>query len=159
MYISLVTGKEITLSQSSYTCDLRQKALALKHHREVAEKMRASIGLETDIGDRAEDVSVPTEEEIREEWSAIWTTVSSIFNGTFAGKPNLQTRIELVRHRIAQNLDNAEDWEQLAWLLVRQKETLQEGLTAYRRAEKLYRDGGRTTKAELIASILRQADV
>jgi hypothetical protein len=43
--IVLASGKEIKLSQSGFFTDAREKAIALKHHQDIAQKMRERIGL------------------------------------------------------------------------------------------------------------------
>lgn len=45
LYMVLKSGKQITLSESSYNDNLSQQASDLKYHEEIAQKMRHHLGL------------------------------------------------------------------------------------------------------------------
>ncbi|MEI6427948.1 MAG: hypothetical protein WCO45_06090 [Pseudanabaena sp. ELA607] len=45
LYLALTSGKEFTLSQSSYDCKSENQAIAATYHQEIADQIRALIGL------------------------------------------------------------------------------------------------------------------
>jgi hypothetical protein len=154
--IVLTSGKEIKLSQSKFSYDKREKAIALKYHREIAEKMRHYLGLSTPPQERAEDVYVPSIAEIQQEKAAAWAMLKDLFSAVFSKPEMKQAKINELRQQIAQDPHEAKKWEQLGLFLVQQKATLQEGFNAYRRAEQLYRDCGEIEKADEIKTLLRR---
>jgi hypothetical protein len=156
LYISLKSGKQITLSQSCYTLDRRLQAIALQQHREIAEKMRNFLGHITTEKDKAEGVYIPTIEEIERDKAADWDTLKSAFSLIFSSKEHRQTQINDIRSKIATDRENPHLWEKLSLYLATSQEHRFESIQALRQAEKIYRDRGDETKANELAKKLAE---
>jgi hypothetical protein len=154
IYIVLVSGKAIKLSQSGYFTDAREKAIALKHHQDIAQKMRERIGLKHSTEDR--NIHIPSEAEVAEQREATFRTTKELFSSIFSTKSEKASSISKLKLTTAQNPNDAQAWEQLALLYVQDKDSIQDGIKAYRQAEVLYREQGNASKADLIRSMLKR---
>ncbi|MBD2626661.1 hypothetical protein [Trichormus variabilis] len=164
LYVVLKSGQQITLSQSSYESNSRKKAIALKHHRELAEKMRSFVGLGNEAipkNERAEAVYIPSEEEINQEIEAGHKLAKQVFGTLFSSKAKKQETLQELRSQVNQDPTNPAAWESLAMMLGLQRlqrDTQLECLEAYQQAEKLYRQLGDTDKANEIQSLIKRVN-
>jgi hypothetical protein len=157
IYIVLASHKEMKLSQSGFSSDARKKAIALNHHQDIARKMRERVGLKNSIA-IGENVYIPSEQEVAEKREATIQATKDLFGSIFNIKSEKALKIDELRLKIAQNSHDARSWEQLALLLIQNKESIQDGLEAYRRAETLYQEQGDTNKAKLIHAALKRIE-
>ncbi|WP_392533659.1 hypothetical protein [Nostoc sp. C117] len=160
LYLVLKSGKEFTLSQSSYSLKTRNKAIALKYHREIAEKMRSFLGWDNEaipINERAEAVYIPTEEEIKQDIESNLKMVKETLGTLFSSKAKKQEKIQELHSQINQDPSNPETWESLAMILGLQRNTLQECIDAFVQAESLYRQRGDIDKANKMEELIKRA--
>jgi intergrase/recombinase len=110
--------------------DAREKAIALKHHQDIAQKMRERIGLKNSA--EAHDIYIPSEAEVAEQREAAFRTTKELFSSIFRTKSEKASNISKLKLTIAQNPNDAQLWEQLALLHVQDKDSIQDGIKAYR---------------------------
>jgi hypothetical protein len=154
IYIVLTSGKAIKLSQSGYFTDMREKAIALKHHQEIARKMRERVGLKSAILD--DDIYIPSEREVTEKREETLRSTKELFSSIFSTKSEKALKIRNLKLITTQKPHDAQSWEELAMLYIQDKDSIQDGIRAYRQAELLYRDQGNIDKADLIRSMLKR---
>jgi hypothetical protein len=152
LYITLNAGKEFTLSQSFYTRDRLEQAIALQYHREIAEKMRFCLGQTTIEAERADRVRIPDAQEIEAEKAANWDMVKTVAGGLFSSKEKRQSDIENIKEKLITDRDNAQLWETLSFHLAMSKEHYRESIEALSHAEAIYRDRGDLVKADDLAT-------
>ncbi len=151
LYITLKSGKEFTLSQSCYTKDYREQAIALQYHQEIAEKMRTCLGQTTAETERADRAWIPDAQDIAAEGSAELDMLKLLAGGVFSSKEKRQFEIENIKEKLITERDNARLWEQLSWYLAMHKEHYHESIEALTQAEAIYRDQGNIVKADDLA--------
>jgi tetratricopeptide (TPR) repeat protein len=159
LYLVLQSGKEITLSQSSYESNRRKRAIALKYHREIAEKMRSCIGFNNEAipnNERAEAVYIPSEEEINQELAVGRKLARQVFTTLFSSKTKKEKIIQELRFQVNQKPTNPFAWENLAMMLDLQQDRRLECIEAYRRAETLYSQQGDIGKVRQIKAIIKR---
>ena len=151
LYITLTSGKEFTMSQSFYTQDRREQAIALKHHREIAEKMRNFLGQTTPDLERADRVFIPTAQEIATEQAANWDMLKSLAVTLFSPKVKRQSQIDRLKQQLTTDRGNPQLWEKLGLYLAMNKEHYRDSMEALFQAEIIYRDRGDEVKANEVA--------
>ena len=152
LYITLNAGKEFTLSQSFYTRDRLEQAIALQYHREIAEKMRFCLGQTTIEAERADRVRIPDIQEIEAEKAANWDMLKTVAGGLFSSKEKCQSDIENIKEKLITDRDNAQLWETLSFHLAMSREHYRESIEALSQAETIYRDRGDLAKADDLAT-------
>jgi hypothetical protein len=152
LYITLRSGKEVTLSQSCYTRDRHEHAIALQYHQEIAEKMRTCLGQTTAETERADRVWIPDAQDIAADRAAEWDMLKLLAGGLFSSKEKRQSEIENIKEKLITERDNARLWEQLSWHLAMHKEHYRESIEALSHAETIYRDRGNIVKADDLAT-------
>ncbi|MFM2304980.1 MAG: hypothetical protein RLZZ135_2392 [Cyanobacteriota bacterium] len=151
LYITLISGKEFTMSQSFYTSDRREQAIALKHHREIAEKMRNFLGQTTADLERADRVFIPTAREIAAEQTANWDMLKSLAVTLFSPKAKRQSQIDRLKEQLITDRENPQLWEELGLYLAMNQEHYRDSMEALFQAEIIYRDRGDEVKANEVA--------
>jgi hypothetical protein len=151
LYFNLTSKREFTVSQSCYTTDRREQAIALQAHRQLAEIMRDCLDLITTDAERADRVYVPDEKEIAAERVNNWEMLKSVGGALFSSKEQRQTDIENIQEKLITDRDNAELWEILSFHLAMSKESYRASIEALNQAEAIYRDRGDISKADELA--------
>jgi hypothetical protein len=153
LYITLTSGKQFTMSQSFYTRDRREQAIALKHHREIAEKMRTFLGHVTAKSERADLVRIPDLREIEAEQAANWEMLKSLGGTLFNSRAKRQSKIENLQEKLIIDRENPQLWETLGLHLAMNKQG-RESIEALFKAEAIYRDRGDEVRANELANKL-----
>ncbi len=153
LYITLRSGKQFTMSQSFYTRDCRDRAIALKHHREIAEKMRTLLGHVTAKSEQADLVFIPNLREIEAEQAANWEMLKSLGGTLFSSKAKRQSQIENLQAKLITDRENPQLWETLGFHLAINKQE-RESIEALFKAEAIYRDRGDEVRANELADKL-----
>ncbi len=138
---------------------------ALKHHKELLYLVRKTLGLSThEIDEWLRDFRIPTEVELQQEKTqAILKakdtvrTFGKVTKTIFSGEQAKQAELEVWRQKTRYLPEDPDVWEQFALLLALQKNVSRdEVVSAYRRAEALYRGRGDITNAMKITQTLKR---
>jgi hypothetical protein len=133
--------------------DKRSKAIVLKHHLVMAEKMRDALQIYTPPAIRSSRLNIPPADRPEAP-----VTLKSIWASVTPHKQQRQERIAHMRRQVAADPQNGQAWEDLAFALSLSLDDSirQEVLEAYRKAEALYRKAGNMKRAEFVSSVLRK---
>jgi hypothetical protein len=152
-WLILDSGHKVFFSACKTNVDKRSKAIVLKHHLMMAEKMRDALQIYTPPAIRSNRLNIPPAEQPEAP-----ITLKSVWNSMAPKKQQRQERIAYMRSQVEADPQNGQAWEDLAFALSLSLDDSirQEVVEAYRKAEDIYRSTGNLQKAEFVSSILRK---
>lgn len=152
-WLILDSGHKVFFSACKTNRDKRSKAIALKHHLVVAEKIRDALQIYTPPAIRSDRLNIPPVDrpEAPITLKSVWASIAS-------NRQQRQERIAHMRRQVAADPQNGQAWEDLAFALSLSLDDSirHEVVEAYRQAESLYRKAGNMKRAEFVSSILRK---
>jgi hypothetical protein len=152
-WLILDSGHKIFFSACKTNVDKRSKAIVLKHHLVMAEKMRDALKIYTPPAIRSSRLNIPPAERPEAP-----VTLKSMWDSIASKRQQRQERIAYMRRQVAADPQNGQAWEDLAFALSLSLDDniRQEVVEAYRKAEALYRKAGNMQRAEFVSSMLRK---
>ena len=152
-WLILDSGHKVFLSACKTNVGKRSKAIVLKHHLVMAEKMRDALQLYTPPAIRSSRLNIPPAEQ-----SEMPVTLKSLWTAITPNKQQRQERIAYMRRQVDTDPQNGQAWEDLAFALSLSLDDSirHEVVEAYRQAEALYRKAGNMKRAEFVSRILRK---
>jgi hypothetical protein len=152
-WLILDSGHKVFFSAAKTNVDKRSKAIVLKHHLVMAEKMRDALQIYTPPAIRSSRLNIPPADRPEAP-----VTLKSIWASITPHKQQRQERIAHMRRQVAADPQNGQAWEDLAFALSLSLDDSirQEVVEAYRKAEALYRKAGNMKRAEFVSRMLRK---
>ncbi len=136
---------------------------AQKHHQELLLLIRTALGFSTQAitDELRRSPPIPTATELQREKArsiaAAKDGLKAAAKMMFSSKEAQQVKIEALRRKTREFPNDPKAWDEFALALAFQKNVSKDELvSAYRRAEKLYRDQGDIIQATTIAQALKR---